>query len=359
MNKKPLIIIILLLAVISMVPLMAAFTPHVGDSFSYYESTDLGSGTGDYTGYTEHATYQGTESVTGVGSDGTVSTHYSYSYSWSNNSGSTETGNPSGDFTFSSNNFLYLNGTDDQIGYTNPTVWFAMDSSFPVGATFTLLDTQMTIISKDHSFYLPSQQKYVNTIFSQGGSSYQRNDVYGQFTASYIWKVYFDPSTGYIVGYTYEERDTNPSAGFTYSENLYVTSTSYPLTTVAITPSPATVSPTFVFPTPRTPTITQFIPSFFVLAGFVLVILIVVVAVLYAVSKGSRKTLPRHSYQQPYQQPPPSSPSTSPENIDLTPKQPGVQQIVIKEVVKVKCRYCGALIDSTAQNCPYCGAPRT
>jgi hypothetical protein len=98
-------------------------------------------------------------------------------------------------------------------------------------------------------------------------------------------------------------------------------------------------------------------PGFFVLGAFVLVILIVV-AVLYAVTKSSRKTLPRHSYQQPYQQPPPSQ-GPPPENIDLTPKQPGVQQIVIKEVVKVKCRYCGALIDSTAQTCPFCGAPRT
>ncbi|TMI68503.1 zinc-ribbon domain-containing protein [Candidatus Bathyarchaeota archaeon] len=32
---------------------------------------------------------------------------------------------------------------------------------------------------------------------------------------------------------------------------------------------------------------------------------------------------------------------------------------MIKEVVKVKCKYCGALIDSTVQACPFCGAPRT
>ncbi len=55
----------------------------------------------------------------------------------------------------------------------------------------------------------------------------------------------------------------------------------------------------------------------------------------------------------------PPPPGPPPENIDLTPKQPPVQQIVIKEVVKVKCRYCGALIDSTAETCPICGAPRT
>ena len=354
MNKKSIIIIISLLAILSMVPLCAAFTPDSGDTFSYYEVTDLGSGTGDYAGYTEHTTYTGTEAVTGVSSDGTVSAHYSYSYLWRNSSGSTETGNPSGDFTFSSRNFLYINGTDDQTGYANPTVWFAMDNSIPVGGTFTLLDTQMTVISRNYSYYLSSQNKHVSTISAQGSSSYQRNDIYGQFNAAYTWIVYFDFSTGYIVGYTYEEYDTSPSAGFKYTENLYVTSTSYPLTTATAgqTPTPSIYSP-------GPSNITQFVPAFILLPAFALVlIIIIVVAVLYSASKGSKKTLPRHPYQQPYQQPPPP-PGPPPENIDLTPKQPQVQQIVIREVVKVKCLYCGALIDSTAQTCPLCGAPRT
>jgi hypothetical protein len=39
--------------------------------------------------------------------------------------------------------------------------------------------------------------------------------------------------------------------------------------------------------------------------------------------------------------------------------QPMVQQVVIRETVKVPCRYCGTLMDSTALNCPKCGAPRT
>jgi hypothetical protein len=357
MNKKSIFIIISFLIIISVVPFSAAFTPHSGDTFSYYEVTDLGSGTGDYAGYTEHTTYSGTEAVTGVSSDGTVSAHYSYSYSWRNSSGSTETGNPSGDLTFSSKNFHYINGTDDQTGYLNPTVWFAMDNSIPVGGTFTLLETQMTVISRNYSYYLSSQNKYIGTIFAQGSSSYQRNDIYGQFNAAYTWNVYFDFSSGYIVGYTYEEYDTSPSAGFKYAENLYVTSTSYPLTTVAAGPTPA---PTiYISPSPRTSTTTQFVPNLILLPAlaFVLVIVVIVV-VLFAVSQGSRKTLPRHPYRQPYQQPPPP-PGPPPENIDLTPKQPQVQQIVIREVVKVKCRYCGSLIDSTAQTCPICGAPRT
>jgi hypothetical protein len=232
-----------------------------------------------------------------------------------------------------------------------------MDNSIPVGGTFTLLDTQMTVISRNYSYYLSSQNKYISTIYAQGSSNYQRNDIYGQFNAAYTWKVYFDFSTGYIVGYTYEEYDTSPSAGFKYTENLYVTSTSYPLTTAAAGPTPA--PSIYISPSPRTSTTTQFVPNLILLPAlaFVLVIVVIVV-VLFAVSQGSKKPLPRHPYQQPYQQPPPP-PGPPPENIDLTPKQPQVQQIVIREVVKVKCLYCGALIDSTAPTCPFCGAPRT
>ena len=88
------------------------------------------------------------------------------------------------------------------------------------------------------------------------------------------------------------------------------------------------------------------------IAAFVLVIVIIII-LAYAFSRRRRK-LPTHSSQEMHPVPGPPPP-----DINLTPKQPPVQQIVIKEVVKVKCRYCGALIDSTAETCPFCGAPRT
>jgi hypothetical protein len=191
-------------------------------------------------------------------------------------------------------------------------------------------------------------------IFAQGQSSYERNDVYGQFSVSYTWKAYFDPSAGYIVGYSYVERDTdNSGTGFTYTEDLNVNSTSYPLT--AGPPNNTGGTPTPIVSNPRgtTPNPTIY---FGFLAGAVLflVVIVIIVILVYSLSRRGRKTLPQHSYQQP---PPPPGPP--PENINLTSKQPQVQQIVIKEVVKVKCRYCGALIDSTAETCPICGAPRT
>ena len=351
MNSKSFAIILSIFLALFVAPVAAAYAPHVGDHFSYHEVTNLGSGTGDYTGYSEQATYNGVETMNGVNTDGTVSAHYSYSYTWSNSTGTTETGNPSGDFTFSPVTFLYVSGTDDQTGYVNPTVWFVMDNSIPVGGTFSLLNTDMTVVSKSYSYFLPSQNRNVNVIFAEGDSSYDRNDIYGQFSATYTWKVYFDPSTGYIVGYSYNEQDTNSGTGFIYTEELYVNSTSYPLTAASasnsseVTPSPIPS----LFPTPNQ--FAALIPGIFL---FIVVIVVILVILIYAFSRIGRKTLPQHPYQQ---QPP--LPGPPPENIDLIPKQPQVQQIVIKEVVKVKCRYCGALIDSTAETCPICGAPRT
>ncbi len=329
-TSKPLVALILSLS-LALFPghAVTRYTPNQGDYFSYHEVADLGSGTGDYAGYTEHTVVDGTERMTGVSGNGTVSANYIYTWTWSNSTGSTKTESSSGNFTFSSTSFLYLKGTDNQTGYVNPTVWFYIDNSTRKAGTFYLLNTLMTVKSTSYSYYLPSQNRNVNTILAEGTSYYQRNDVYGQFNAAYTWKAHFDPATGYIIGYDYSEQDTSPlGTGFTYTESLYVTSGSYPLTTAAAISD-----------------LSQYVG--YIAIGIVLAIVIVVL--VYAVSR-TRRTLPKH--------PPPSE--RPPPTIDLTPKQqPPVQQIVIKEVVKVKCRYCGALIDSTVQACPYCGAPRT
>jgi len=340
LTSKSFVVIALLLSLaLFSVQAFAAYVPHQGDYFIYNEVQNLGSGTGDYSGYTEQTITNGTEAINGVAANGIVSAYYSYSYEYSNSSGST-TGGSSGDFTFSSNNFLYINGTDDQTGYASPTVWFCMDNSIPEGGTFTLLDTLMTVKSTNYSYFLPYQNRSVYAIYAQGKSSYERNDAYGQFTATYTWDTYFDPSSGYIIGYDYTEQDTNPSAGFTYTENLYINSASYTLAT-APTASPSS----------------DLMKDALYIAAIVIIIAIILI-IIYAVSR-RRRRLPKHPPQQPVYTPPSEPASPPPQDINLTPKQPPVQQIVIKEVVKVKCRYCGALIDSTAEKCPFCGAPRS
>ena len=39
------------------------------------------------------------------------------------------------------------------------------------------------------------------------------------------------------------------------------------------------------------------------------------------------------------------------------PSPPVVREVVIREIVRVPCRYCGALVDQTATRCTGCGAP--
>ncbi len=340
MTSKSLFLIIVLSLFIAASPVIAAATyvPHQGDHFNYHEVESLGSGTGSYSGYTEQTVVDGKETMNSVDASGVVSASYDYSWTYSNSSSSsTETGSQSGSYTFSSADYYYIDGTDDQTGYVNPTVWFLMDNSIQNGGAFTILNTQMTVESTSYSYYLSSQNRNVNAISAQGTSSYERNDNYGQFTAAYTWKAYFDPTTGYIIGYEYVEHDTNPSGdGFTWTDNLYVTSSSYSLTTATGGNSSATLNVGLIA------------------AIALVIIVIIVIIIIIAISR--RRSLPKHSPQQEYS--PPTSPPPVPQ-IDLTPKQPQVQQIVIKEVVKVKCRYCGALIDSTAETCPICGAPRT
>jgi hypothetical protein len=93
--------------------------------------------------------------------------------------------------------------------------------------------------------------------------------------------------------------------------------------------------------------------------AIVVVVLVVVIAIAAARRSRRGPPLPRHSAGGvPRYAAPPMGPAPPP--ISLAPgDQPRIQQIVVKEVVKVNCRYCGSLIDSTAEKCPFCGATRT
>ena len=331
----------------------SAYTPQKGDSFNYSETTTVNNGNGVYTGYTDQLNTTGMEQVNSVNGS-IVNTHYSYSYKYSSNQGNSTSSSDSGNYTWSSSSFTYVNGTDNELGfggfsYAKPLyVWFAVNTSLSVGSIFFVLNSQLTVLSKNFTFYLPTEDRYVQTIQTEGTGQYQRNDSYGIFTASYTWFVYFDPNTGYIVGYNYVEQDTGQYQGqtgsFTYTDDLYVTSTSYSLTTESPTSSSTITTATTSQSVVILPT---FVPY---LAAIAVIVLIIVVAV-YAATRRGRGRLPKHQYT------PPSTPSTPYQSkIDLGSKPP--EQVVIKEVAKVNCKYCGTLIPTTADRCPYCGGPR-
>jgi hypothetical protein len=404
------------------------YVPQPMDGFAYNETIVVGDGVGDYNGYTESTVINGSLNVTAVASNGTDSAFYYNADTYTNSTGAYQHWISSGRFTFSADTFLYVSGTDNQTGYTNPNVWFFMNNSLSAGATLSLLNSQFTVVSTSDNYALNTAAgTYVKAIFIEGNGSYERDDSYGQFAATYNWKAYFDPSTGYIIGYVYTEQDSNASGdGFTLVDSLAVTHTSYRLTPGVAPPSTYAVTFTETglpsgaswsvdlegVPGTSTTSVVQFsevngsysytVP---VISGYtsdpssgtipvaggsvnqpiaftpssgsgsgssgsgsglltlvvVLVVVIIIIVVIVVLVARSRRNhpLPKHSVTgRPSYTPPPMGPP--PPGIHLTPSgQPAVQQIVIKETVKVNCRYCGALIDSTVEKCPFCGATRS
>ena len=348
----PLLLSLLVLSAVAVVirPVSAS-GPQQGDYFKYSETSQVNNGQGSYSGYSDQTSTTGTEQIQSIVGEGAF-TRYSFAYDFSNNQGNASSGSRSGDFSWDTRTYTYVNGTDDQIGYSQPIyVWFAMDPSLSVGKGFSALNTHMAILSKNYSLRLPTESRYVQTIEAMGTGHYQRNDAYGVFGATYTWYEYFDPTSGYIVGYNYTEQDTGTyqgqAGGFTYTDALYVSSTSYPLTAASGPSISVTASGTISFP-----------PYLFVLVPAIAVVIIVGTVALAMRGRGRRGHLPEHPAT-----PPPTPPSTSPppprpwgSNVDLGSKPS--EQVVIREVAKVNCRYCGTLIPTTVDKCPYCGGPR-
>ena len=347
-----LFVLLLIIGITSGVRSVSAYTPKAGDSFDYSETITVNNGQGSYLGYTDQTLVKGMEQMNSV-TAGLVSSSFSSSYQYSSSQGNSSSYSSSGKYTWSSGNFTYATGTDNQVGYSRPTyVWFAMTPSLSIGASFYALNTHMTILSKNYSLQLPTEGKAVQTIQAQGTGEYQRDDSYGVFTATYTWTEYFDTATGYIVGYNYVEQDSGEYQGlagsFTYTDDLYVASTSYALAsatpTTTTTSSPSSLG--------STPLLTY--------ALAIAAVLVIIAVVVYAATRrrGKGQTLPKHPEYTPPPPPPPPSPSPPPaeSRIDLG-SRPG-EQVVIREVAKVNCKFCGTLIPTTAEACPYCGAPR-
>jgi len=343
---------VLATAILANVYSVSILATQKGDYFNYSETISVNNGQGSYTGYTDQTQISGMEQMNSV-NGGNVSASYTYNSQFSNNQGSSTSNSYSGQFTWSSSSFTYVDGTDNQVGYSKPTyVWFAIDPTLPVGGTFYILNSQFTVLSKNYSLQLPTESnKYVQTIQGKGTGERQRNDEYGVFTASYTWYEYFDPSTGYIVGYNYVEQDNGQYQGqagtFTYTDDLYVTSTSYALA-LAATPASTNNSTTGT-----TMDITAGLAGFF--PYLVVAVLFILALGIYAATRRKDRddSLPKHS---PYM--PPPAPSSTPWQSEINLGSKPTQQVVIRDVAKVNCRYCGTLIPTTGDTCPYCGGPR-
>jgi len=414
-------------AVLADAPASAHDASLAGTSFRFAQSVSVNGGFGNYSGYTETDTITGTVTITAVnvGSPGVENASYFYAGNdtSSSNNGVASPWTEQGWFTFSVASLDYVHGTDDQPGDNGSEVWFYVNASLPVGSAIAPLFNGMTVESQDASYSLDtSAGTSVATIYAQGNGTYTRNDDYGLFNATYVWRMYFDPTSGFIVGYDYTEVDSNGRGdGFVYTDSLAVTKTTYALTPSASPPTYSvtftetglpsgtswtvtfngvpessatsaltiagvasgtylysvrlagyTVSPTTglltVHGAPAGTSLTfaasssgsssaALLADLLVLIVFVAVVVVIIVIAVRLARRRSR--LPRHSMGGQVQYgPPPTGPAPPP--ISLRPSdQPQIQQVVVKEVVKVNCKYCGSLIDSTAEKCPFCGATRS
>jgi hypothetical protein len=350
MSPRPAGLALLLLALVLLLTPVSAtpaaqtghYVPAAGDKFVYDETITLTNGTGNYSGYSEDSVYTGDIAVTAVLPNGTESASYASSGTFRNTTGS-QPWSESGAFTFSAESYQYVTGTDNQTGYTNPYVWFYINSSIAVGGSFTFLNTPMIVASTNATFRYPaSATGYAEAIYATGAGNYQRNDQYGLFVSYYTIRAWYSPITGYVLGYVYSENDTNQYGdGFNYTDSLTDTSTTFTVTPAAAPPASSSSSP---FPW----------TTVLLLVILVVVVVVIIIAVTRRRSRGP--ALPRHAQgasvgPMPTYAPPPP--------IGLIPRdQPAIQQVVIRETVKVPCAFCGTLIDSTAKVCPQCGAPR-
>lgn len=345
--KALVILAVILMLGLSFSALSVHETPTVskGECFQYREILTVSNGKGNYSGYSCNIYINGTEVVTGLSNNSSVDMKYNYScVIISPSEKYTYPQRAHGVFNFSSNTCDYINGTDNETGDNGTHVWFYVNPNIEVGNRTSLLGTSMKVRSNQYNYTPPNHKYIIDTVYLSGIGTCNRNDSLGNFNANYTWNAYFDHSSGFIAAYTYKQTDLNAQGdGFTCTETLYVSHSSYGVNISEVTP----VSEKAPAPFPYT--------DLFLIIAFIFVVIIVVAI---AVSRGKKNKLNQHSsvssgVNMKHEH------SDNENEIKPEPEQKETEQVVIKEIVKVKCQYCGALIDSTVDKCPFCGAPRS
>ncbi|HYM39841.1 MAG TPA: GNAT family N-acetyltransferase [Thermoplasmata archaeon] len=216
----------LALVLLATAPAIAG-TPATGDFLEFDQKTTVGEGQGNYTGYTETTQSHYRYSVSSVAGN-TVSVTGTGSWSYSNSLGSSSSGSDVYHPVFPLGTRKYLSGNDVVVSDpANATVWFWIPVPTAVGHVIQVLDEPLTVQSLSATYWIGAVPHA--TILLQGTGSYNRDDVYGRFFATYTDKYYYDANTGFVVGEQYTEQDSDGFNGFVNSTTLTVTSSSYPV----------------------------------------------------------------------------------------------------------------------------------
>lgn len=206
-NNKSFCIIILILAFqLIVMPVLAL--PTAGDSFEYTIIRKVGSGSGEYTGYSDELRSNGKYTITSVNSTD-VEFYASYSWTYQNNEGLFQEGVEDRIAAFSHNTRRYTTKTDlDEYDKSDPSflsAWLWIPPEVKAGDKVAILDDEFTVTGESVTFWSGWIPRKGIELLSTGMRS--RDDEYGKFAYTYTDIYYFDRSTGYIIAEIYSEID--------------------------------------------------------------------------------------------------------------------------------------------------------
>ncbi len=220
----------------------AAASPPQDAQLTYTFTRSVGSGGGEYAGYTDSLTSEGAYTMLGVQGD-VARVHALYDWSYGSSEGKHEAGHEDRDVTFRVSDRRYLGPrTDldewDQKDATQLAVWFWIPPEVQIGQSVQILDEMYQVVRRDAVVDLGDREVTAIEVVHQGSDA--RNDDYGTFSFGYTDRYFFDPATGMVVAEDYTERDTGTfrglSASFTLEESFRVGRTSYPLAVDRLAP---------------------------------------------------------------------------------------------------------------------------
>jgi len=206
--------------------------PTAGDNFEYTIIRKVGSGSGEYSGYSDELRSSGKYEITSVDST-EVQFHAAYSWTYSNSEGLTQQGSEDRIAAFSLDTRRYTTKTDlDEYDKNLPSrlsVWLWISPIVKSGDKVAILDDEFTVTDESVTFWsgwIPRKGIELRAIGTRS-----RDDDYGKFTYTYTDIYYFDRSTGYILAERYTEKDTGywngVPAAFELTEGFGLARTSF------------------------------------------------------------------------------------------------------------------------------------
>jgi ribosomal protein S18 acetylase RimI-like enzyme len=215
---------LLILLVPSIAFVGAAAAPHQNDFFEYDYNIIVDNGIGWYYGYSETMHSHSRYDIVSVDGD-LVTIHRTGSWSFTATDGSNNWHLIDSQFSFDISTRKYVGGNDLDFPTIDPTVWFWVPTPMTMGDHVQVLDDTLTVTNLDSTTWLGLLPH--KGVAMENSGSYFRNDVYGQFDATFTDVYHFDKESGIILSERYTEQDVMGQDSFRYREEITLTASGY------------------------------------------------------------------------------------------------------------------------------------